>query len=58
MEICKVPTLQLKALTKHTHIMYIKMEKVIPQKQNKKDIDKGSSITKQKMHTHTHCTDW
>ena len=28
MEICKVPTLQLKALNKHriTHIMYIEME--------------------------------
>ena len=25
MEICKAPTLWLKALTKHTHIMYIKM---------------------------------
>ena len=29
MEICKVPTLRLKALNKHTHIMYIKMEHVI-----------------------------
>ena len=29
MEICKAPTLQLKALNKHTHIMYIKMENVI-----------------------------
>ena len=31
MEICKVPTLQLKALNKHsiTHIMYIKMQNVI-----------------------------
>ena len=26
MEICKAPTLQLKALNKHTHIMYIKMD--------------------------------
>ena len=26
MEICKVPTLRLKALNKHTHIMYIEME--------------------------------
>ena len=45
MEICKAPTLQLKALNKHTHIMYIEMENVI---------DKGSSTTMQKMHTHTH----
>ena len=37
MEICKAPTLRLKALNKHTHIMYIEMENVI----NKKDSDKG-----------------
>ena len=30
MEVCKVPTLRLKALNKHTHIMYIEMENVIP----------------------------
>ena len=30
MEICKAPTLRLKALNKHTHIMYIEMENVIP----------------------------
>ena len=31
MEICKAPTLRLKALNKHsiTHIMYIEMENVI-----------------------------
>ena len=29
MEICKAPTLRLKALNKHTHIMYIKMENVL-----------------------------
>ena len=29
MEICKTPTLRLKALNKHTHIMYIEMENVI-----------------------------
>ena len=29
MEICKVPTLRLKAPNKHTHIMYIEMENVI-----------------------------
>ena len=28
-EICKAPTLWLKALNKHTHIMYIEMENVI-----------------------------
>ena len=31
-EICKVPTLQLKALNKHTHIMYIEMENFIQKK--------------------------
>ena len=29
MDICKAPTLRLKALNKHTHIMYIEMENVI-----------------------------
>ena len=29
MDICKAPTLWLKALKKHTHIMYIEMENVI-----------------------------
>ena len=28
-EICKAPTLRLKALNKHAHIMYIEMEHVI-----------------------------
>ena len=28
MEICKEPTLRLKALNKHTHIMYIEMENI------------------------------
>ena len=36
MEICKAPTLRLKALNKHTHIMYIEMENVI--QKNKKNI--------------------
>ena len=50
MEICKAPTLQLKALNKHTHIMYIGMENVI----QKKDIDKILHITAKYAHTHTH----
>ena len=29
MQICKAPTLRLKTLNKHTHIMYIEMENVI-----------------------------
>ena len=32
MEICKAPTLRLKALNKHTHLMYIEMENVIQKK--------------------------
>ena len=42
MEICKAPTLRLKALNKHTHIMYIEMENVI-QKNKYVYIDKCSS---------------
>ena len=51
MEICKAPTLRLKALNKHAHIMYIEMENVI-QKNKYVYIDKCSSIIMQKMHTH------
>ena len=36
MEICKAPTLRLKALNKHTHIMYIEMENVILKKEEEK----------------------
>ena len=36
MEICKAPTLRLKALNKHTHIMYIEMENVIQKKEEEK----------------------
>ena len=50
MEICKAPTLRLKALNKHTHIMYIEMENVI---KNKQHIDKVSHVTMQNTHTHT-----
>ena len=59
-EICKVPTLWLKALNKHSiaHTMYIKMENVI-RKCNKKlthkvDINKGSGTHTHNTHTHTH----
>ena len=43
MEICKAPTLRLKALNKHTHIMYVEMENVIKKKKKRrrKDINKG-----------------
>ena len=55
MEICKAPTLRLKALNKHTHIMYIEMENVTKKEEEKRGyIDKCSSIIMQKMHTHTH----
>ena len=39
MDICKVSTLRLKVLNKHTHIMYIMMENVI--KKEEEDINKG-----------------
>ena len=53
MEICKTPTLRLKALNKHTHIMYIKMENVTQKsKYVYFYINKCSSIIMQKMHTH------
>ena len=58
MGICKVPTLQLKVLNKHsvTHIMYIEMEMlsaikmyIIRKKRKLTDnADKGSSVTMQK----------
>ena len=63
--ISKVPTLRLRALNKHsiTHIMYIEMEMLsaikmyIRKKKRKKElthnVDKGSSVTVRKMHTHT-----
>ena len=38
MEICKAPTLRLKVLNKHTHIMYIEMENVIQKKRKKRGI--------------------
>ena len=50
---CKAPTLRLKALNKHTHIMYIEMENIIHKKKYVY-INKCSSIIVQKMHTHTH----
>ena len=52
MEICKALTLWLKALNKHTCIMYTEMENVI--KKNNIYIDKCSGIIMQNMHTHTH----
>ena len=52
MEICKAPTLRLRALNKHTHRMYIEMENIIQKKEVY--INKCSSIIMQKMHTRTH----
>ena len=37
-EICKAPTLRLKALNKHTHVMYIEMENVINNNNNNNKI--------------------
>ena len=50
-EICKVPTLRLKVLNKHsiTHIMYIELEMLSAIKRKLKklthNVDKGSSAT-------------
>ena len=57
MENCKAPTPRLKALNKHTHIMYIEMENVIKKIFKKGYIDKCSSIIMQKMHTHMYYVD-
>ena len=62
MEICKAPTLRLKALNKHniTQIMYIEMKtKFSNYKKEEKEklthnVDINSGITMQKMHMHTH----
>ena len=67
MEICKAPTLRLKALNKHTHIMYIEMENVIKKKKCiyrqvfKHNYAKDACThthTRTHTHTHTHCKDW
>ena len=34
METCKAPTLRLKALNKHAHMMYIEMENVIKKRRS------------------------
>ena len=67
MEICKAPTLRLKALNKHTHIMYIEMENVIPKinmyvyrqvfehnMQNMHAHARTHARTHAHTHTHTH----
>ena len=46
MKICKAPTLRLKALNRHTHIMYIEMENVIQKKKEKKKKKKEEDIDK------------
>ena len=67
MEICKAPTLRLKVLNKHSiiHIMYVEMDmlsaiKMYIRKKKEKlthNVDGGSSVTMQKMHTYTVQTD-
>ena len=52
MEICKAPTLQLKALDKHnTHNVYRDGKRYIKKEE---DIDTVSCRTMQNLHTHTH----
>ena len=66
MQICKAPTLRLKTLNKHTHIMYIEMENVIQKKIKKRRkkmyvstnvqvlLCKRCTHTHSHTHTHTH----
>ena len=56
MEICKAPTLRLKALNKHTHIMYIEMENVIKKIYKKciyRQVFKHNYAKDARTHTHT-----
>ena len=53
MEICKAPTLRLKTLNKHTHIMYIEMENVI-KKLSTRVFKHCARDTHTHTHTHTH----
>ena len=58
MGICKAPTLRLKALNKHTHVMYIEMENVIPpQKCIYRQVFKNNYAKDAHTYTHAHCTD-
>ena len=55
MEICKAPTLRVKALNKHTHIMYIEMENVIQKKKSiYRQLSKHNYAKYAHAHTHTH----
>ena len=54
LEICKAPTLRLKALTKHTHIMCIEMENVIKKKYKKTTRVFQHYARDARAHTHTH----
>ena len=44
MEICKVPTLRLKALNNHTNIMYIEMENAIPPQKKEGGREEGGTF--------------
>ena len=57
MEICKAPTLRLKAVNKHTHIMYIEMENVILKKGKKTSTRVKNTMLEMRTHTHTVQTD-
>ena len=50
-EICKAPTLRLKALNKHTHI---EMENLIKKEEKRRRYRQGFLNTMSEMHTHTH----
>ena len=54
MEMCKAPTLRLKVLNKHTHIMYIEVENGIKQKKRKILTQFLNTMLDTHTHTHTH----
>ena len=54
MEICKATTLRLKALNKHTHIMYIEMENVIKKINMYISTSVQAYLCKRCTHTHAH----
>ena len=53
MEICKAPTLRLRALNKRAHIMYIEMENVIKKEKERKEVyTPRSDLTKGNLRPH------
>ena len=49
MEICKAPTLRLKALNKHTHIIYIEIENIIQKEKEEEEEEMYISTSVQQL---------